>query len=109
MKKMIAYSLIVLLTGGRVFALDPLGPPSASPKKELPIMPTSQRDWDESQPTYSTFWRDWYESQPTDSTFWRDWDESQPTGAIDFVELEFIYGEMNLHAESLSIVTPRWT
>lgn len=109
MKKFIIYSLIVLLTGSQVFALDPLGPPTARPKKEIPIMPTSQRDWDESQPTSSTFWRDWYESQPTDSTFWRDWDKSQPTGAIDLVELEFIYGEMDLHAGSLSILTPHWT
>lgn len=76
MKKIITYSLIVLLTSGRAFALDPLGPPTARLKKEQPIM----------------------------ATFWRDWDESQPT---DFtcVDLEFIYGEMDLHAESLSMVT----
>jgi len=76
MKKIITYSLIVLLTSGRAFALDPLGPPTASPKKEQSIM--------------ATFWRDWDESQHTDSTY---------------VDLEFIYGEMDLHAESLSMVT----
>jgi hypothetical protein len=105
MKKIIIYSLIVLLTSGRAFALDPLGPPTASLKKELPIMPTFWRDWDESQPTDFTFWRDWDESQLTDFNFWRDWDESQPTDSTYAVELEFIYGEMDLHAESLSMVT----
>ena len=94
MKKIIAYSLIALLTSSRAFALDPLGSPTAISKKEQPIT--------------ASFWRDWDESLPTESIFWRNWDESQPTDST-YVGLEFIYGEMDLHAESLSMVTSQGT
>ena len=109
MKKIITFSLIVLLTSNRAFALDPLGPPTASQKQEMHLMPNFWKEWAESQTTDTTFWREWAESQTTDTTFQRDWAESQTTDPNYTVELEFIYGEMDLHAESLSMATSKGT